>query len=244
MYSDKGATVLATLGTVCWCVQLIPQIIQNYRRKNCEGFPPLMMFLWAACGIPFAIYFISTRANIAVQIQPCLFFFFCLVAWFQSLYYPPVQLPWRRCLVYAGIFVAVAIGMDVGFILWLRGLYDDGISWPTLIFGVLASVLLAIGLVPPYFELAKRRGRVVGINFIFLGVDLMGATLSMLSVVVGNMDIMGISLYGVCMALEIGIFTSHFIWWLRLGRKHVEEEEKDEDSLREVEIELVQSKVL
>jgi hypothetical protein len=31
---------------------------------------------------------------------------------------------------------------------------------------------------------------------------------------------------------------------LRLGRKHVEEEEKDEDSLREVEIELVQSKVL
>lgn len=146
--------------------------------------------------------------------------------------------------MYAGIFVAVAIGMDVGFILWLRGLYDDGISWPTLIFGVLASVLLAIGLVPPYFELAKRRGRVVGINFIFLGVDLMGATLSMLSVVVGNMDIMGISLYGVCMALEIGIFTSHFIWWLRLGRKHVEEEEKDEDSLREVEIELVQSKVL
>jgi hypothetical protein len=30
--------------------------------------------------------------------------------------------------------------------------------------GVLAAVLLALGLIPPYFELAKRGGRVVGIS--------------------------------------------------------------------------------
>jgi hypothetical protein len=32
------------------------------------------------------------------------------------------------------------------------------------IIGVTAAVLLATGLVPPYFEIAKRRGRVVGIS--------------------------------------------------------------------------------
>jgi hypothetical protein len=30
--------------------------------------------------------------------------------------------------------------------------------------GVIASVILAAGLIPPYYELAKRGGRVIGIS--------------------------------------------------------------------------------
>ncbi|CAM9024487.1 unnamed protein product [Wickerhamomyces anomalus] len=215
MGNEKAATVLGTLGTVCWCIQLIPQVYYNYRRKNCEGFPPLMMFLWAACGIPFSIYFMSTRSNVSLQVQPEVFFCFCTIAWIQTLYYPPVQLSKKKITLMVVSFILFAIGCQVGFILWLRPLHDRGITWPTLIFGVIASVLLAVGLLPPYFELAKRKGRVVGINFWFIGIDCAGAFFSMLSVVVGSMDIMGIILYCVCMALEVGIFTSHFIWCLR-----------------------------
>lgn len=215
MGSDKAATVLGTLGTVCWCIQLIPQVYYNFRRKNCEGFPPLMMFLWAACGIPFAIYFISTRSNISLMVQPEIFYCFCSIAWIQTLYYPPVQMPKKKIAIIITSFILFTIGCQVGFILWLRPLHDRGITWPTLIFGILASVLLAVGLLPPYFELAKRQGRVVGINFWFIGIDCMGAFLSMLSVVVGSMDVMGIILYCVCMALEIGIFTSQIVWCLR-----------------------------
>jgi hypothetical protein len=29
---------------------------------------------------------------------------------------------------------------------------------------IIASVILAVGLIPPYFELAKRNGRVIGIS--------------------------------------------------------------------------------
>ena len=35
-----------------------------------------------------------------------------------------------------------------------------------IILGVIASILLAGGLIPPYFEIWKRRGRVIGINWV------------------------------------------------------------------------------
>lgn len=230
MISEKASTVLGTLGTVCWCVQLIPQIYYNYRRKNCEGFPPMMMFLWAFCGIPFAIYFIATRGNVSVQVQPEIFFVFCTISWCQTLYYPPVQMSKKRIVMMICPFVLFAIGCQAGFILWLRPLHDRGITWPTLIFGIIASVALALGLLPPYFELAKRQGRVVGINFWFIGIDCTGAFLSMLSVIVGNMDIMGIVLYCVCVALEVGIFTSHIIWCIRFKWfKDRDAEQENED---------------
>jgi hypothetical protein len=37
-----------------------------------------------------------------------------------------------------------------------------------VIVGVIASVFLAAGLLPPYYEIWKRRGRVVGINWVGL----------------------------------------------------------------------------
>jgi uncharacterized protein with PQ loop repeat len=35
-----------------------------------------------------------------------------------------------------------------------------------IILGVIASILLAVGLLPPYIEIYKRRGRVIGINWV------------------------------------------------------------------------------
>lgn len=44
-----AADVLGTIGTVFWCVQILPQLWYNYRRKNTDGLPVSMMFLWAIC---------------------------------------------------------------------------------------------------------------------------------------------------------------------------------------------------
>ncbi|RLV94897.1 Histone transcription regulator 3 [Spathaspora sp. JA1] len=226
MYNPVAENVLGTIGTVLWCIQLIPQIIRNYRVKDCEGLPPLMLFLWAASGIPFSIYFLATDGSIPLRIQPQLFTFFCLISWIQTLYYPPVQMKRAKLIAITTTFVVVSIGLEVGFILWLRPLYRRGIHWPMLIIGIIASVLLAIGLIPPYFELAKRKGRVVGINFGFLFLDSSGALFSMLSIAFGNMDIMSMVLYAIVLGLEIGIAASHFIWWIRFGRL----EKNDSDS--------------
>lgn len=218
MISERAATALATVGTVCWCIQLIPQIWYNWRRKDCTGLPPIMMLLWVVSGIPFAIYFCVSEGNITLQVQPHLFMFFCLISFVQSCYYPPVRMTRWKIIAVLVAFGAVDIGMEIGFILWLRPLYRKGIHWPALIFGILASIFLACGLIPPYIELAKRNGRVVGINFIFLLIDSMGAWLSIVSVILGNMDIMGIVLYCIVAALELGIFISHFVWWCRFRR--------------------------
>lgn len=229
--------VLATIGTVFWCIQLVPQIIRNYRVKDCEGLPPLMMFLWAALGVPFSIYFFGIDGLIPLRIQPQLFTFFCLVLWVQLLYYPPVKMERKRLLMYVTAFVAVAVGLEVGFILWLRPLHRRGKEWPMIIIGVVALVLLAVGLVPPYFELFKRRGRVVGINFIFLVMDSLGALFLLLLIVVGEMDVMLLTLYAIVLAMELGIFASQIIWYLFLGGRRIIREEKQAAKLEKEEAE-------
>ena len=85
-----------------------------------------------------------------------------------------------------------------------------------MIVGVVAAVLLAAGLLPPYFELWKRSGRVVGINFVFLSIDWLGAFFSLMGVVAQNtFDPLGGCLFIVCIFIEGGIFVSHGIWLVR-----------------------------
>ncbi|ODV80715.1 PQ-loop-domain-containing protein [Suhomyces tanzawaensis NRRL Y-17324] len=230
MHNAVAENVLGTAGTIFWCVQLVPQIIRNYKVKNCEGLPPIMMFLWAASGVPFSIYFFGTDGSIPLKIQPQLFTLFCLITWGQSIYYPPYNVPRRRMVLFLIAFGIIAVALEVGLILWLRPVHRHGTHWPMLIVGIVASILLAIGLIPPYFELAKRKGRVVGINFIFLAMDSAGALLSMLSVVFGTMDIMSMVLYAIVLGLEVGIFASHLGWYL-LGGKRILKEEKEAQKL-------------
>lgn len=44
-----AANVLGTIGTVLWCIQLVPQIWHNWRHKKTDGLPASMMVLWATC---------------------------------------------------------------------------------------------------------------------------------------------------------------------------------------------------
>ncbi|KAG7817778.1 hypothetical protein KL942_003294 [Ogataea angusta] len=217
--SSTTANVLATIGTILWCVQMIPQIIHNYRHKDTEGLNQWMVLLWCLCAPFFAIYFVSENSTIPIQLQPHLFGFFCLIVYLQVLYYPPVSRPKKDIILRGGLFVFFWVALEVGFIIPLRKEYSEGVKWPLLVFGIIGSVLLAVGLLPPYYELSKRQGRVVGINFIFLATDLSGAVFSLASLAIGDIDVMGCILYSICACLEVGIFMSHAIWWLRFGRR-------------------------
>ncbi len=73
-------------------------------------------------------------------------------------------------------------GMEVLLIFVIRGPYRRGVSWPVTLVGVFAAVLLIIGYVPVPFELWKRRGRVVGIDFWFLTIDWFGAFFSLMAI--------------------------------------------------------------
>ena len=42
--------------------------------------------------------------------------------------------------------------------------YNKGITWPDLLVGIVATIMLGAGVIPAYFELWKRNGRVVGFS--------------------------------------------------------------------------------
>jgi hypothetical protein len=45
-----------------------------------------------------------------------------------------------------------------------KGPYNRGVQWPMMLMAISATVIQIAGLIPPYFELAKRNGRVIGIG--------------------------------------------------------------------------------
>lgn len=82
-----AANILGTIGTICWCVQLVPQIWRNYRTKSTLGLPAKMMLLWSISGVPFGVYAVVQRFNIPLIIQPQCFCVLCGVSWAQCMVY-------------------------------------------------------------------------------------------------------------------------------------------------------------
>ncbi|CAK7266925.1 hypothetical protein SEPCBS119000_002284 [Sporothrix epigloea] len=224
-----AANVLGTIGTGFG----VFRIWTNWRTKTTDGLPALMMFLWAVCGVPFGAYAIIQNFNVPIQIQPQVFMSLSLISWVQVLIYGN-KWPAKKAVL-TGILVAVLFGgIEITLIFTLRPLYKRGIEVPTLVVGAVASVLLAAGLIPPYFEIYKRRGRVAGINFVFLAMDWSGAFFSLMAIVAQNtFDVLGGILYICCVLLEIGIFLCHIIWMVRTRkiRKRAKEEGKPFDEL-------------
>ncbi|KAK4229967.1 hypothetical protein QBC38DRAFT_358285, partial [Podospora fimiseda] len=195
--------------------QLIPQIWTNWRTKKTEGLPGIMMFLWSICGVPFGVYNVAQNFNIPLQVQPQCFMTFCLISWAQTLRYHNKWPVWKTVIVTAAVACTFA-GVEAALILTLRPLYLRGNDVGILVVGIVAAVLLAAGLLPPYGELWKRRGRVIGINWIFLSMDFFGALFSLMAIVAQHtFDILGGLMYMICCLLEMGIFLSHIIWLAR-----------------------------
>lgn len=174
-----------------------------------------MMLLWAISGVPFGAYAIIQNFTIPIQLQSQIFMAFSLISYCQVLYYGHQWPVWKAALLglsLAGLFA----GIEAGLIFGLRVLYNRGNERGVLAIGIIASILLAVGLLPPYGEIYKRRGRVVGINFLFLSIDWCGAVFSLMALVAQNtFDVLGGVLYIICAGLELGIFLSHAIWMIR-----------------------------
>jgi hypothetical protein len=79
--------------------------------------------------------------------------------------------------------LAVFAGVEAGLIIVIRPAYSKGVGWPVLTVGIVAFVTLISGYFPIPLELLKRRGRVVGIDFVFLSIDWCGAFFSLLALV-------------------------------------------------------------
>lgn len=233
--STIAANTLGTLGAICWSIQLLPQILQNYRRKDTTGLQPTMMLLWASAGIPLGIYNIVRSFPVALQIQPQILTLLSLVTWAQTQYYPPARdekprsIAWCACVL--GAVCAVAGGVEVGIVFALREATEGRTErqveyyWPVVLMGVLSAVLLCAGVGRHYVDIWRER-TVRGVSFLFCFIDALGDLTSLLSVVFWwkagrTLDVLGLVVYGSELVLWLGVFACGGWYNLRpwIGRK-------------------------
>ncbi|KAK2737770.1 hypothetical protein FQN57_007418 [Myotisia sp. PD_48] len=216
-----AANILGTIGAVCWSVQLIPQIIVNYRRHHAIGLQSSMMMLWAWAGVPLGVYNIVEEFNIALRIQPQILSVLSLMTWIQCYYY---QKNWRilHCLTAFTLLAFVMGGIEATLIIALRIARKRHLDWPMTLMAVLSAVLLAAGVLRHYWDIYTHR-TVRGISFIFVGIDAAGDLFSLISILFQpGLDILGMAIYGSELLLWIGVFMCGGYFnlgpWLRKKR--------------------------
>ncbi|KAF6828413.1 pq loop repeat protein [Colletotrichum musicola] len=229
-----AANALGTLGAICWSIQLIPQIVINYRRHNATGLQPSMMMLWAWAGVPLGVYNIVENFNIALRVQPQLLTFLSLVTWIQCYYYEHVRLhvslscnssltsqKWStiRCLAVVTPIAAVMAGIQTALVFALRIPKSRGIEWPMIVMAVLSATLLAAGVLRHYWDIYVHR-TVRGISFIFVAIDAAGDVFSLASIFFQpTVDVLGIVIYATEFVLWCGVFACggyyNFLPWFR-----------------------------
>lgn len=198
-------------------LQLIPQIIKNYRRHSTEGLHPTMYLTWALGGIPLGVYNLVKGFNVALLVQPHILILLSLIAWAQCYYYDTIW-GWVRAAMAATLLGLLIGGIEVGLYFGLRLAHSRGSDWPLVLMAVLAAVLLSLGVLRHYVEIFKARS-VQGISFLFVSLDAAGDLVSILSLLFeAHIDIVGIVIYSVELVLWIGIgmlgFYFRFVPWL------------------------------
>ncbi|KAK6525873.1 hypothetical protein TWF281_010917 [Arthrobotrys megalospora] len=206
MDNPIAANVLGTAGAVCWSIQLIPQIVINYRRHHTTGLQPSMMLLWAFAGVPLGIYNIVSGFNIALQIQPQILTLLSLVTWAQCLYYSS---KWnvQKCVVVTSAVGAILGGIEAGLIFALRIPKRDGLQWPLTLMAVLSAVFLSLGVLTHYWDIYTHK-TVRGISFLFVFIDALGDLTSLVSIFFEkHLDVLGMVIYGSELVLWIGVMA-------------------------------------
>ncbi|KAK2463637.1 hypothetical protein APHAL10511_004388 [Amanita phalloides] len=179
MVNHVAENVLGTFGTVCWTIQLVPQIVKSWCESSTRGLSPWLMLIWSLTGAFFGTYAIVQGLSIPLIIQPQLFTLLSLVSWAQCLYYDRGYSKLRA--VSAALATMILIGtFEVGMVYAIRPSYAEGDRKAVASFGILSSVLIAIGLLPQYWEIYKHR-QVIGISLVFMSVDMAGGVFSDLS---------------------------------------------------------------
>ncbi|KAJ6473206.1 PQ-loop-domain-containing protein [Mycena sanguinolenta] len=170
--------VFGTLGTICWTVQLVPQVWKSYRDKSTQGLSEWMVLCWAISGGFFGVYVIDEDLNIPLILQPQLSSFLCLVSWGQCQYYGSTR-PHYVSFIMSVVVILALGGFEVGMVFATRpSSNEQAIQF----FGIFSSVLIALGLLTQYYEIYQRR-EVVGVSILFMAVDCAGGVFSDLSLI-------------------------------------------------------------
>ncbi|CAK4031758.1 PQ loop repeat [Lecanosticta acicola] len=235
MDNSALANVFATFGAVCWSIQLIPQIVINWRRHNATGLQPTMMMFWAWAGVPLGVYNIVSGFSIALRIQPQILTVLSLITWIQCYYYEKAWSVPRSLVVVLPLAIMMA-GIELALVLALRIATSRGVHWPVILMAALSALFLALGVLRHYWDIYVHR-TVRGISFLFVGLDALGDLTSIISLLFQpRLDIAGLTIYSVEFALWLGIFACggyyNLLPWLK--RQYISHRRRETASAPEI----------
>lgn len=176
--------VLSTLGAVLWSIQLVPQIVVNWRRKSGAGLQPSMMLSWAIAGLPLGIHNILGHQPVALQVQAQILTSLSLLTWAQVMYY---DRHWSlvRCFSVLLFLSSLFAGMQIAFVLGFRSerVSSEARNHCVLSMAILAGLGLCIGVLRQHYDVYRHR-TVRGIAWQFVLLDAAGDLTSLLAVVI------------------------------------------------------------
>lgn len=113
--------IFGMLGIVFWSFQLLPQVVDNYKRKSTEGLSYSMFAIWSLCAIGFGAYSVVQELSIPIIIQPQVFGFLSTLCYLQCLYYGQRTRWSMRKTVVGGILMYIGMaGLEVAAIYGTR----------------------------------------------------------------------------------------------------------------------------
>ncbi|KAG0336244.1 hypothetical protein BG004_008135 [Podila humilis] len=173
--------VFGMLGIIFWSFQLLPQAIDNYKRKSTEGLSYTMFMLWSLCAVGFGAYSVVQDLSIPIIIQPQVFGFLSTLCYLQCLYYGQrTRWPLTKTVVGGVLMYIAMVVLEVGAIYATRAGLDHDVKGTIEAAGIIPIVLLGLGFVPQYIDIYRDRA-VVGVSMAFIAADAAGAVFSLIS---------------------------------------------------------------
>ncbi|KAH8093259.1 PQ-loop-domain-containing protein [Cristinia sonorae] len=210
--------VLGTIGTICWTLQLVPQVWKSWRTKSTDGLSLWLVWLWGISGTFLSVYAIVQKLNVPLIVQPHLFSTLCFISWAQCLYYGKGRSRNMSLAILVGM-VALSGGFEAGMIFAIQPSFDAGKTAPTQFFGIMSAVLISLALFPQYYEIYKFR-EVIGISILFMLVDCLGGVFSNLSLAFKEpFDIIAAITYSLVVVLDGIVLVLAFILNPRAERR-------------------------
>ncbi|KAI1793503.1 PQ-loop-domain-containing protein [Ganoderma leucocontextum] len=171
--------VFGTIGTICWTVQLVPQVWKSWRSKSTDGLSEHLMLLWGISCVFIGVYAIVKNLNVPLIVQPQIMSALSYLSWAQCQYYGRKRS--KRAVILMGLTLTmVSGGFEAGMIFAVRPAFNRGNTAPVTFVGIVSTVLLSCGLLPQYYEIHKYK-EVVGVSLMFMFVDMMGGVFSAMS---------------------------------------------------------------
>ncbi|KAF9780299.1 PQ loop repeat-domain-containing protein [Thelephora terrestris] len=202
--------VLGTIGTVCWSVQVIPQIWKSYRSKSTDGLSEWLIFMWGISGPIAGVYIIVQNLNVPLILQPHALAFLFVISWTQCLFYGR-KWPLKRCIIYGVALLALMAGCEMGIIYAVKYSKRKGSTVPLKSLSIMNSVFNGLGFIPQYWEIYKRK-EVTGISITFLLADICGGVFSILSLAFKQkFDVFASVSYAVIVVMDMAIVIAALV---------------------------------